>query len=244
MKKTLIIFANSIKHKNSCIAGKDIETKKWIRLVGNENGCALNREDSIQPLQKFTIKFSKKAPLINQPENYIVSNEPWKLEGQIEREEIKKYLDNPNDLWIDDSLKKEIEKLENEKPKKEKNVEKIDLEQIRYKIKKEKISKKISMVNFELIKSEDIKIDQSLYLIKINKIHIYWKDRGIHSKKQRRGKFAYKNLIYDLAITDPKFKDFEEKDLFDKYLCISLGEKFYNEYSDQYECYKIIAAIL
>ncbi len=148
------------------------------------------------------IKFTKHSPLPQQPENYIISNEIWEQDYKIEREELKEYLDDPNDLWLD-------------------NMSDSD------------------RVNYKLIKNGDIKIEQSLYLIDVDKIYIYWKDRSNSGKyRQRRGKFEYKNTSYDLPLTDPNFRQFEKQVLKNKFLCISLGEDF-NGY-----CYKLIASIL
>lgn len=212
MERTIVVFANSVKHHQHCVAGKDIITKEWIRPVADENGCELKDEQTkyknkygeylAKPLQKMKIKFIKHAPLINQPENYIISNEIWQQNYKIEREEIKNFLDNPSNLWID-------------------GISSID------------------RVNYQLIQNKTVTINQSLYLIYVEKIHIYWKDRSyLGQNPQRRGIFEYKNISYDLPLTDPNFSEFQEEDLNNKFLCISLGEEF-NGY-----CYKLIASIL
>nr|VFJ54088.1 MAG: hypothetical protein BECKDK2373C_GA0170839_10422 [Candidatus Kentron sp. DK] len=87
MKKTIVVFANSVKHKSHCVAGKDIKTGKWIRPVADANGQELDEkqcrcinpygEYMIKPLQKVEIKLVEHAPLPNQPENYIVGPTPW-----------------------------------------------------------------------------------------------------------------------------------------------------------------------
>ncbi len=111
MNKTLVIFANSVKHHQHCVAGKDILTKEWIRPVGDKNGCELKDEQTkyqnphgkylVKPLQKMNIEFLQKAPLKQQPENYIISNKIWEQNYKIEREEIESFLDNPSNLWLD-----------------------------------------------------------------------------------------------------------------------------------------------
>ena len=212
MIKTIVIFANSVKHNQHCVAGKDIITKEWIRPVGDKNGCELRDEQTkyqnpygkflVKPLQKIIIDFLDKAPLKQQPENYIISNNIWQQNYKIERENIKFFLDYPNNLWLDG---------------------------ISYN----------DRVNYTLIQSENIIINQSLYLIEVEKIHIYWKNRSnFRENSQRRGFFKYNNISYDLPITDPNFKNFQEQDLENKFLCISLGEE-YKGY-----CYKLIASIL
>jgi len=179
MQKVVVIFANSV--NNHCVAGKDIYTKKWIRPVADANGSALTTQQiqitnphgtfPVKPLQKVKIKFLKHAPLINQPENYVIKeNSIWIQEYNLSKDEIFKFIDTPKHLWID------------------------------------RISPN-DRVDYHLIKSRKFKIYQSLYLIKVYKIHIYWKDRSEFGQNpQRRGIFKYNGIIYDLAITDPNFK--------------------------------------
>ena len=150
MNKTLVIFANSVKHHQHCVAGKDILTKEWIRPVGDKNGCELKDEQtkyknpygkfSVKPLQKMEIEFLKKAPLKQQPENYIISNKIWEQNYIIEREEIENFLDNPSNLWLDGISKND-------------------------------------RVNYQLIQNNKIQITQSLYLIKVNDLKVDKQDR-------------------------------------------------------------------
>lgn len=111
MIKTLVIFANSVKHKQHCVAGKDANTKKWIRPVADSNGCELSDEQTmynnkygrylVKPLQKMKIEFNNHAPLLHQPENYVTSDMLWQQDYKIERDEIVNYLDHPKNLWLD-----------------------------------------------------------------------------------------------------------------------------------------------
>jgi hypothetical protein len=118
MKKTIVILAKSLKHNGYCVAGKDVISKQWIRAVSDENGSALSREQckctnnnwqrqNKSPyhssiFKKVEINFLKHAPLINhQPENYVISNEIWQHKFNIEPEELKNYLDDPESLWGD-----------------------------------------------------------------------------------------------------------------------------------------------
>lgn len=202
MNKTLIIFANSVKHHQHCVAGKDILTKEWIRPVGDKNGCELKDEQTkyqnphgkylVKPLQKMNIEFLQKAPLKHQPENYIISNKIWEQNYKIEREEIENFLDNPSNLWLDGISKND-------------------------------------RVNYQLIQNNKIQITQSLYLIKVNDLKV--------DKQERRAIFSFKNISYNLAITDPKIQYFDNSEK-SYYLVISLGEEFRGH------CYKLVASIL
>lgn len=109
MKKVVVVFANSVKHGKHCVAGKDVQTKSWIRPVGDANGLALNDDQckyvnphgrfKVKPLQKIEIEVTQHCPLPNQPENYLVGNTEWKQQYKIEAHEVVQYLDTPETLW-------------------------------------------------------------------------------------------------------------------------------------------------
>ena len=42
MRKLIVVFANSVKHGKHCVAGKEVQTKKWIRPVSNVDGAELD----------------------------------------------------------------------------------------------------------------------------------------------------------------------------------------------------------
>ena len=202
MKKILAIFANSVKHHQHCVAGKDVITKEWIRPVGDKNGCELKDEQTkyhnkygkylVKPLQKMEIEFLEHVPLIHQPENYVISNKIWEQKYKIERTNTEEYLDNPSDLWLDG----------------------ISIN---------------DRVRYELIQNRNIQIHQSLYLIKVNNLEV--------NKEHRRAIFVYKDVNYNLSITDPNIQYFiNNKNSY--YLVISLGEEFKGY------CYKLVASIL
>lgn len=180
--KKIIIFANSVKMKEHCVAGKDIDAKKWIRPVSASEGKELtgvqctcvDSQNPVKLLQQINITFSKHDPLENQPENYLISDEQWIQCGSINRDEVIDYLDKPDNLWIDRGNQND-------------------------------------RVAYNLIEAKTIQITQSLYLIEVEKIHIYWKDRlQWNQNSQRRGEFEYKKIKYDLAITDPNFEQYRE----------------------------------
>lgn len=108
-KWNIVVLANSIKHHAHCVAGKCVTTKEWIRPVSNANGAELTHEQAkcknphgkfkVKPKQKIEIGVSQHAPLINQPENYIVDNSIWQQRYRIEDNELHHYLDTPEDIW-------------------------------------------------------------------------------------------------------------------------------------------------
>ncbi len=109
MKKIVVIFANSVKFNNHCVAGKDILTKQWIRPVSTREGAELSDKQvkyvnpmgrfTVKPLQKIEIGFSEKASILHQPENHVINEDEWVQRYNINIDEIEEYLDTPNDLW-------------------------------------------------------------------------------------------------------------------------------------------------
>lgn len=210
MQKTIVVFANSVKKHQHCVAGKDVLTKEWVRPVSNLEEKELTSQqcicegyhEPVKILQQINIEFLKHDSLINQPENYLISNKKWLLLKSITRESVYDYLDHPDNLWINSR----------------------DIKNDR--------------VDYNLIQSKKIAITQSLYLIEVEKIYIYWKDRSdIEQNPQRRAKFKYNNIEYDLALTDPNFENYSSQYIYKKNLCISLSSEFKGF------CYKIIASI-
>ena len=80
MTKEIVVFANSVKHGNSCVAGKCTETGKWIRPVSNNNGGEILVEQTVKAsgyrlkiLDKVKIDLSHHAPLNHQTENHVIN---------------------------------------------------------------------------------------------------------------------------------------------------------------------------
>lgn len=119
MEKTIVIFANSVKKEQHCVAGKCTVTKQWIRPVSSSDGKELSddqvsyvnsyssngRTYKAKPLQKIKMRFHSHAPLINQPENYVITSDRWEQNYNIKMNEIGDYLDSPPTLWGDNSDK-------------------------------------------------------------------------------------------------------------------------------------------
>jgi len=208
-KKTIVIFAKSIKKGGHCVAGKDTNSNEWVRIVSSSEGDELSKEqtkctNSIwknkgkQPyqskcLQKIEIEFLNHAPLPNQPDNFVSSNNIWEQNFKIEKNQLINYLDRPESLWGDGDR-----------------------------------------VCFYDIQNNNVKILQSLYLVKVCQLNMYK-----NNFYKRRASFLYQGIYYDLPVTDPNFDSIIHEDLLSlqNILCISLGENFDGV------CYKIIAAI-
>lgn len=219
MGTTLVILANSVKHHLHCVAGKDINTKEWIRPVSSDTGEALTTEQSsytnkssnwrVQPLDKIAMELSQHVPLVQQPENYLISQKKWASNFKINRGDLAQYVDTPQNIWLDTRTN-------------------------------------TNRVTTSLVTSKKIAIAQSLYLIKIDLLSLKVSsehEKFVGEKRKLRGSFVYNLVQYeDLTITDPKiwseYKSLGMYELKDVYLCLSLGEEFHGYY------YKIIAAII
>ncbi|MBH0031976.1 MULTISPECIES: hypothetical protein [Pseudoalteromonas] len=105
----MVILANSIKHGEHCVAGKDINTKEWFRPVSDESGGALSLKQVMctnpygqypaKPMQKIIMTLGQHVPKMNQPENFQVNDSNWVQHYKLAENELENYLDLPNDLW-------------------------------------------------------------------------------------------------------------------------------------------------
>lgn len=87
MEKTIIIMTKSFKRYNYCIAGIDVETGEWIRVVSDDRTIegAVPVEDAVDenenPIEIFdvvTISFIRSQPLPEQDENWLYDrSRPW-----------------------------------------------------------------------------------------------------------------------------------------------------------------------
>ena len=89
----VVILAKSIKHKQYCVAGKCVANGVWVRPVASKDGAELQKSNVLisnnygqfeaKPLQKVIMNFVQHAPLIFQPENFVVDGEPWRQNYKI-----------------------------------------------------------------------------------------------------------------------------------------------------------------
>jgi len=105
----IVVLANSLKHHQHCVAGKLIDGSQWVRPVSDVAGAELSHEQAkcqnphgrfnVKPLQKVTIGLESHTPLINQPENYLIDDSIWQQNYKIDKTELTRYLDSPDNLW-------------------------------------------------------------------------------------------------------------------------------------------------
>lgn len=197
MKKILLILANSVKHHKHCIAGKDIETKQWIRPVDNDSGKELSycqikyhkngSDKKIKPLDIVKIRFLKACPLLHQPENMVIANEKWE---NVEPQKLKiipvEYLDSPKDLWG------------NSEPS----------------------------ISCNLIEQGKLEITQSLYLIKVENLNLYINKFDGRRKRRSAFRYNNQNYDLAVTDPNfDRFYD-KKTSPTQCILCISLGENF------------------
>jgi hypothetical protein len=109
VRRTIAIFANSVKHGMHCVAGKDVASGDWIRPVADASGAELNHEQciysnkygrfTVKPLQKIEMTLAAPVPLINQPENHLLGEGEWVQRYKVQDDEVEHWLDHPQTLW-------------------------------------------------------------------------------------------------------------------------------------------------
>jgi len=107
--ETIVVFANSVKHGQHCVAGKSVSTGQWIRPVADADGKELDHEQAkyrnpygrylVKPLQKIQMELGANVPLPHQPENYLITDREWLQHYNITPNEVPNFLDSPADLW-------------------------------------------------------------------------------------------------------------------------------------------------
>lgn len=124
--RKIVILANSRKHSGSCIAGIDLKSGKWVRPINNpirkrSDPTAFKDADFIklcgdsfgpQLLDCYSIKFSKKIPSINQPENELIEREEWRFSQRLPLKSLEDLISPDPCEWMCDPKsisKKEME---------------------------------------------------------------------------------------------------------------------------------------
>ena len=110
MSRDIVILANSRKLRRRCVAGKDINTGEWIRLVADQygNGLAVNVARNINCLSIYRVEGLRHFNDYQNPfhtENNIYTS--MSHVGDIENEaELMELLDDPG--YIFETLDKKI----------------------------------------------------------------------------------------------------------------------------------------
>lgn len=111
--RDIVILANSRKDMGHCIAGKDIRTGEWVRLINkldsNENAIPFFDQDISELYGKIIgpklfecvkIHFNGKLPLYYQPENELISRKRGQSLGYLSIEDLFKLEDPEHPNWL------------------------------------------------------------------------------------------------------------------------------------------------
>lgn len=169
MRKQICVLTKSLKDRNYCVAGIELGTGKWIRLVTSKDGNAFPKDllDD-QKVKEFTlidVAVTKHVPCGVQTENWqIDENEEIIKLGQIYKQKLFEIckLDTPELIF---GTANHV-------------LSKNDIKNLYH--------------SLEMIHATSLELDTSL------------KGDGRHHYKI---KFKYNGKEYQLAITDPKFRD-------------------------------------
>jgi len=205
--KTIICLANSRKNAAHCIAGKDTESKRWIRPVSHNTmheiskaQCKYQNGKLPEPLDIIRIAFKTNATHSHQPENmFIEDNICWEKVGSIQHSDLINWIDDCPLPW------------DNNHSTNGKNNDRVPI---------------------QLLKPEH----GSLRLIFVDTVALKVQSRtfpgSAMEKKILRADFQHYGTRYCIDVTDPVIeKQYLQKGLGEyvianSYICVSLGEIF------------------
>lgn len=211
MKKRMVILTKSDKHCAYCVAGRDIDTGEWLRLV---NGQGVITSKDLMTKENYECKeldivevecFDLESEIEHQPENVLIHPESYiKKIGQMTWGEVisKWGLEKSNTVLG-------IRQPEDGSPSIE-------------------ISRRL-----EYYEKHNIK-HKSLAMIKANNLNFKFNEYNGEPKRHSKVYFEYHNnsgetLCYKLTATDPNFPNDYSIDglhLDNAYIIVSLGEIF------------------
>jgi len=238
--RNIVILANSKKIGGRCVAGKDIDTGEWVRIISSKRDPRfifitvpftpeqLNKLSGVYGgphlLSIYRIPFLEKCPLYCQPENERITGELWtRLESppdhdfiKIEKA-IKKYEDKTYPWWLGDKTADE----------------------------KDHISEKFC--------NQRLPLSCSLFFKKLSKkennpkIKYVQRLEAGQPRIQPRLSFILNKIHYDLAITDIRYikaiqhtQQIIPEELPDAYVTIGVGQM----YEEKKAHYKLVVAVI
>lgn len=181
-----LILANSIRQRDRCIAGKELEERekgrcegvRWLRLAdpSTEDGAVpairtrMQKGDWASVLDVVELQVNDFCGDENHPEDvWLVNSVVWKPVGKYSVKELKWFVDKPETLWSIPGSAKSV----------------------------------------ELGYVPTMKPPASLYLIQLERESPidYWKEKGTdgREKTQMRMRLTYRGRSHELAVTDPVF---------------------------------------
>lgn len=218
MTKTIICLANSRKLAARCIAGKEVESQRWIRPVTGRASHEISRyqcryRDGKDPqvLDIIRIPIIELVPHAHQPENVLIDvNESWEKVGRITCSELVSLVDAGPLPWASHST--------------------------------------YGKVNDRVPEPLLNPAQGSLRLIYVDKITLRVETKILYAssieKKVIRAVFQHHGTPYALDLTDPVVeshylrKEHGEYTFPPAYLCVSLGEIYHGF------AYKLVSSII
>lgn len=234
--KILCILANSVKNRQSCVAGIEIKknsegrwqnTGRWVRPISHRSKGAIsdlesylhNENKKPELFDIVEIPLQEPAHVDGQPEDWLI--EPagkWRYHGRFDpQKSVNDFLEAPDHLWLQQNEKQD-------------------------------------RVTPDWVAQHEL---PSLYLIAPEWIKIYVDDWRNRPNRSRRARFRYKGINYDWAMTDPvasakHFPDYQTREpgphkgkLLDcAAICVSLGLVWKGDLASQAYHYKLVAGII
>lgn len=97
----ILCLANSYKHEHRCVAGIDLQTKKWVRLVGRQvPGCLTTKETCYEGggepgvLDVFEAELGDKCASNSHPEDVYVTDVRWRPVRRFDQLRDVRFLAN------------------------------------------------------------------------------------------------------------------------------------------------------
>lgn len=196
--KKIIVMTESSKFKNNCVAGIDVDTGEWIRVVSDdeETHGALTDDDlryedgtKCQVMDIVNIPFVKEVPTDVQPENILLDRD-W-------------YIENTGTATLEEILKIH--------PSERRNYV---------------FATKFSAIKEEDL--YEYGVDYSLMLIKATCLVFGWRKNDKRQKKLKVSFKYNGIVYEDVSVTDPDFYAVaERKRIQSAYLVVSLGAPYH-----------------
>lgn len=201
MKQDVVILTRSSKYRNFCVAGVDINTGEWVRLVSDNSVIhgALNKDDityengvSCKELDVVTVPINGTASEGHQSENKLINTKKrWEKLGTATIQDIIRIhpVENKRHRYLYGSMREYVGKDEIEN------------------------------------------IDYSLTFIEVFDLEICQKTNEFTGRPKTKASFIYNNVKYEnIAVTDSRYYTMQNGKVSDRaYLVISLTDAPVND---------------
>ena len=116
MYKKIVLLAKSKKHQNYCVAGKDVDTGEWVRLISEEEEIhnAVRPENLIYSdvIRAKVKEVDEENINPNQPENYILDKNYYLTKIEEETYNLDDMIDNTERIFFNDMNSISVEDLQ------------------------------------------------------------------------------------------------------------------------------------